>query len=333
MQANFKAFQDRAGIYALDASGQFEGAYNTLVSSDALAKLDMLCPTIEVDSPVYRFAGIKGVPELRPFDGEMQYGGVDQWTQTVYSNEYGMGVAIRYIDWKADQKNMDKFMGAVPAFLATKAVKQRFELLAALVEGNPVWQPDGKAIYADDHDFGDNNISVTVSAPTAPTTQDWQTVIDAVITQFGTFTDDQGQNLTEDLQMENMLMLAPSKYSASLRRIKAETTIPVVYGTNTAAAAKDNIDQGTFNALCSPRLTQTNNVVYVVLGNPGYQMIGTNAGSGPAFVTVEFEPYSMTTNNPGSDSFMDQRLLKTNLYGIRGVSCVAAQRTIKVTLE
>lgn len=319
-------FEDRIGPWALDANGEFELAYNRPVASLAERLFNMLCPKVTSTQIIERFAGFKGYGEVLPFEGSVPYRGLDNWQTTIENAEYALGVRMRRRDLLADQKNLDRLMRS-PSILAEKAIKNRLKLLSQLLVDNPTWGVDGVALFSDSHEFGDNNIGVTVSSTSAMTEADINLILDTAWETFAGFTDDHGNPLIEIADASQLVIIGATTHFTSFRRMQKQTLIP------RSSAAVDNIEKEMFDYWGNPRLS-SGTVLYVAVTEPTDEA-GNPLGDSAPFARTEFDPYQLVTNigDPGSDTFRNLRQVEVTIQGDEGVGVIDASRVLKVTLS
>ena len=316
---------DRVGIWAGDASGRFTLAYNKPPATSAMDLFNRVCITEEAKLLTERFAGIKGIAELQSFTGKVDYRGLDDWTVTAISDEYAGGLKMTYKQMKADEKNLKKLM-ALPELLALKAQRKRFELLASAIEDNGTWGVDSKALFADDHEFGDNNLAVTVSSTTLPTEADVGLILNAARNAFGSFTDDHGNKLNEITETQDLVIMHPAAWNDAMRRVRRQSLLP------RSSSAIDNIDSGTFLPWNFPRLTSST-VLYAFTVD-AQDSEGNPLGDSAPFVRTEFEPYGIEVGGGPDDSvYRNNREVEVNTYGIEGVTGLDCTRMCKITVS
>lgn len=321
-----KGFQDRVGPWARDANGEFEIAYNRPVASAAERLFGMICPTVESTQIIERFAGFKGVGELELMNGSVPYRGLDNWGVTIENDEYALGLKFRKRDLISDEKNLNRLM-QTPTVLAEKAIKKRFALLSALLVDNPTWGVDGVALYADNHEFGDNNLGYTVSSTAVLTESEVQGILDDLWESFAGFTDDHGNVLMEITEASKLVIIGPPAHFGSFRRVQRQTMVP------REAAAIDNIDNDMFEYWGNPRLSDST-LLYAMLVDRT-DGAGNQLGDSTPFARTEFDPYQLVTNigEQGSETLRNLRQVEVNVQGDEGLGVIDASRTARVTLS
>lgn len=330
MQVNtISGVVDRVGIWAQDARDEFRLAYNKPVSPRAEAAFNRIVQTVDGTQITERFAGLKAIGELVAANGEISFSGLDNFGTTCVASEFGRGLAWRMKDMIADEKNLALLSEGV-SLLAVQAQKKKYELFKDVLEDNVTWEVDSQALFADSHEFGDNNITVAgLSSATRPTEADLEKVIDACREQIGTYTTDHGTGnpLVESVESQFMQFVGPAKYHGSFRRLQRRENIAV------SSAGVTNIEQNTFDYWAFPRLTQANNIVFVFFVDPSDDG-GNPNGSGSILIRNEFIPYDLEYAGPGdgSDQYVTQRKIMTSTYGMEGIAPANAVRCIKATL-
>jgi hypothetical protein len=323
-----KGFVQDFGIWAKGANDNFQMAYNRPPSTLAERMFDLLCPTVPANFINEDFPGIKGIGELVEFDGERKYVGIDNYENEVVSIEYDLGVRIKFRDLRADAKNLRKLQN-LPMLLARQARKVKFAKLVSIVEANGTFTPTGVALFADNHDFGDNNITVSgLSSATDPSVDDIHAIIQAVWAQLATYVDDHGNVLSEVTSEDTQLVfLSKAAYANAFRRAQRQTLI------DTGNAAIDNINQGSFNYWASPRIASGTNVIYVAIVEPRSGQ-GDELGQSAPFVRTEFTPYMIDVpgQSPDDPIFRNNKAIEIGVYGDEGLGPIDATRVMKVTL-
>lgn len=324
-----KGFVQDFGIWAKGANDQFNMAYNRPPSSNAERIFNLICPTVPANFINEDFPGIKGIGELVEFDGERKYVGIDNYDNEVVSVEHDLGVRIKFRDMRADAKNLRKLQD-LPALLANQARKVKFAKLVSVLEANGTFTPTGKALFADDHDFGDNNITVSgLSSATDPSVNDVHKIIEAVWSQLATYVDDHGNVLSEVTGEDTQLVfISKAAYANSLRRAQKQTLI------DTGNAAIDNINSGVFQYWTSPRVASGTNVIYVAIVERTDGQ-GTVLGKSVPFVRTVFTDYMLDVpgQSPDDPIFRNNKAIEIGVYGDEGLGPIDATRVMKVTLS
>lgn len=327
-----KGFVQDFGIWAKGANDQFQMAYNKPPATYAESVFNLLCPTVPARFINEDFPGIKGIGELVEFDGERKYVGIDNYDNEVVSVEHDLGVRIKFRDLRADAKNLRKLQG-LPTLLGNQARKVKFAKLAAFLAANPTFMPTGVAFFADNHDFGDNNITVSgLSSATDPSVDDMHRVIEAAWLQRSTFVDDHGNPLDEATsEGTKMIFVSRAGYEIAMRRARNQQLLAVLPAAD-AAAAIDNINKTAFDYWCSPRIG-TGNVIYAFFVEPRDAQ-GQEMGQSSPFVRTLFTDYFLDV--PGQDAsdpiFRNNKAIEMGVYGDEGFGGIDATRALKITL-
>lgn len=330
--ATIKHFIEFAGIWQIGALGDFDLGYNTGVGAAARAKFDQLVPTVPSNSPIVRLAGVKDMGELIPYRGAMEYEGLDYFNVSVEGTTWGKGFAIGFREWKADGLNLAKLRN-LPAFLVDLSIRVRFKLFVDMLTANTALCEDGEVIFSNSHPTGDNTMDYNVATTTAPTVEELGGLYDALATRFATFTKPKSSAfpLVEHFNPGNIKLVCPAAWSPSLRRLQKQIWMPKVFGSNTAAASADNIDQGVFDALQTPRLSSTK--AYAIYCDESDGMLGTPAGAAPAFVRTEFRSPELRVSGPDDPCVRNNDRIENAVIQEEGVGpFAAATRAIEITL-
>jgi hypothetical protein len=320
------------GIWAKGANDQFNMAYNKPPANYAEAVFNLLCPTVPAKFINEDFPGIKGIGELVEFDGERKYVGIDNYDNEVISVEHDLGVRIKFRDLRADAKNLRKLQN-LPTLLATQARKVKFAKFAAFIAANPTFMPTGKAFFADDHDFGDNNIGVSgLSSATDPSVADVHKIIEAAWTAVGGWVDDHGNPLNEvTSEGTKLIFVSRVGYENAFRRARNQQLLGILPAAD-AAAAIDNINRDVFEHWCTPRIG-TGNVVYAFfVENRDAQ--GQEMGQSAPFVRTVFTDYMLDVpgQSPDDPIFRNNKAIEIGVYGDEGFGGLDASRALKITL-
>lgn len=320
---------DLVDIFAKGARSDFQLRMNNPVAAEAEASFNRIAPTTQAKYISENFPGTFAIAEFEEFTGSVDYRGLNTYSINVASTEYARGVKFTRRELIADQKNIARLQ-RMPAVLATQAQKVKYANLATLLEANPTWEVDGVATFADNHFFGDNNISVNISDTTSPTEADVQLILDSVMQQFGTFVNDQGDPMTEiHNEMTKMVIVGKTGYSPIFRRVARQNFVP------RSNAAIDNIDSDTFMYWGNQRLAAGTNVVYVVLAE-AVDGSGNPLGESVPFVRTVFQNYDLLVGGEGGLNndpvYRNNRSVEITSYGEEGLGVIDASRLMKVTL-
>lgn len=329
-----KGLQETLTIWQKGAHKDFELAMNKPPSSRAEALFNRLAPTFPSNYVTEKFPGILGISELKEFNGEIDYSGLDNYDNAIASLEYALGLKIKWRDLRADMKNL-ALLQNLPSLLSIKARRRKFKNLVNLLQANGTWTVDGLSIFNDNHFFGDNNLSVNVSSTTNPTKDDWRLIFNAIWNARAIYTDDHGNSLDEDSDITQLIVMGHASYMTSAREMARNTLIPEDTPNGTGGAATNNINAGTFDFWGSPRFTvpSTSPVLYVAFMEETDQA-GNPMGKSVPFLRTEFTPYELVVAgaSPEDPEFRNHRRIEMNVYGEEGLGVIDATRIMKVTL-
>lgn len=326
-----KGLEEAVSIWQKGAHGEFQLALNKPVASRAEAYYNRIAPSFESNYVTENFPGLFGVAELEEFKGEIPYSGLDNYDNSIVSTEYARGLAIRWRDLRADQKNL-ALLQNLPSILAMNARKRKFKNMVASIESNPTWSVDSLSLFNDNHFFGDNNIAVTVSDADNPSEDDWRLILDAVWDARGRYVNDHGDPLEEIFDIAQLCFMAHAKYGPSARRAMRNMNIPVAAGSG--GAAIPNIDPGTWDMWPSSRWDSSSNVLYGVFTTEEDDA-GNPLGKSVPALRTEFTPYEMNVagGSPDDPVFRNKRRIEMNVYGEEGFGIIDATRWMKITLS
>lgn len=317
-----QSVEDRVNIYAEDARTQFELAYLGYSQEGANAAFNSFTTTDDAQSVITRYTGIKGLRELTPFTGSIDYDSVEGWTVEVDSEARALGYSVDRRSLIADQRTHG-ILDRLPAALALQADRVKFSNLISLLADNPIWGVDGVALFSDSHEFGDNNITVTVSSTSAPTEDDVIAVIEACRRQWATFTNNKGVPLAEMADDVFPTLFSSTTWMTAFDRVKRQTLVP------RSSAAIDANMQSAFQSWATPRLTSST----TLYGFVPTSTAGMDLGQAPALVRTILQPYEMNAGGgPQDNVWRNNKILQVTLHGEEGLGVVNAAKAMKITV-
>lgn len=317
-------------IFARGANDDFQVRMNEPVSGQALAVFNRLAPSMDAQHLTEIFPGITALPQMKEVKGEIPYGMIGAYQNSITSRAYGLGFEIDYLQMLADRKNIGR-LEELPARLANVAMFNRFYLLKDQLVGNAVWEVDGETLFSASHYFGDNDITVNVSSTSRMLEQDAQAIIDDVFRTQAGFVDHQGNHFTPSFDMGDLLFVVPPQHGPVFRRLQRQNLVARGASDASALAAIDNIDMSTFTLWTFPFLTA--NYIYVFFLEPT-DGEGNPLGKTVPFARTDFDSYQMTVGGTAADpAFRNQRKIQTTIHGVEGLGIVDASRCIRVTLN
>ncbi len=330
-----KGLAEGLTIWQKGANADFQLEMNKPPAARAESLFQQMAPSFSSNYITENFPGLLGIGELQEHKGEVQYGGLDNFDNSIQSVEYSTGLSIKHRALRADEKNL-KLLQNIPALLSTKARKVKFRNLINLLQNNGAWGVDGLSVFNDNHFFGDNNITVTVSSTTQPTQDDVDKVLDAIWEQRATYVDDHGNALDEISDIAGLILMANASYMTRFRKAQRRTMVPADTPNGTGGAAVDNINADTFNFWGSPRFTAaaTSPVIYAIIVAPNDDA-GNPLGKSVPFLRTEFTPYELAVAGASPDDpvWRNKKQLESNVYGEEGLGVIDATRVMKITLS
>lgn len=196
--------------------------------------------------------GVNGAIELGESETPPLVTLEDGYSVTVQEKRFGLGFTINEKIMRRDQNDstmmVDNFITENAAQVMNEAVHylltQSFELLNDGFTGTKYLAPDGKAIFADDHDWASggtfNNKSTAVLSESA---------IDELEEYAGAFTDASGKPMP--LNFDIIIVKKGSAAERTARKLFAESISPVAVG-------DINLYEGEKIVVSTPYITSTN---------------------------------------------------------------------------
>lgn len=182
--------------------------------------------------------------KMRKWQGERITRSGAIYTYSVDAEKYELTYGIPLEDFEDDQLG---FHSANIMEMAQNARLWQDDLVfAAILAGSTDLGYDGAAFFSDSHSLGGNTLD-NLFASTALTSDNYNSVRSAM----GAFVGEKG----ESLRVTPNILLVPPALERTAKRIVEATLESSVHGSNTAAAAIDNVMKGTARVVVAPQLS------------------------------------------------------------------------------
>ena len=229
-------------IFDKQANAKFMQKF-ALKTQKITAKFAGMVETVDSNGPIERFPMLGATPQLQEYaSGDVPIGDLPSWEVTLANKKWGMAIPVD-VDYFDD---IDRMPGAKSALLkqvadglAVRAANYPNKLYADLLLQNGEYSSmttyDGKAMFANDHDGGDNIVAGTASAYDVDTLR---TEHNTMLSLFSAHKDPKDHDYIREEAPNQLLYLVDPLYLADYATLLRSMSVPGrVHSDGTAGSA------------------------------------------------------------------------------------------------